>query len=443
MRENAILIIEKLNEFGFEGYMSGGCVRDEYMGLTPKDYDLTTSATPDQITEVFHDYRIIPTGIKHGTVTIMIDNIPYEITTFRKDGKYSDGRHPDFVEYTTSLLDDLSRRDITINAMASNGSEIIDPYGGREDIQNKIIRCVGDPNERIAEDALRMLRIIRFSTKYNFEIDIRTFSAIQENYHLLSNVSKERIRDEFNQIIINDFEVFGLYALIYSGLMEQIYPEFLKLFDIEQNNPYHFLNVGHHTLTAIRNSPNKDLRVKLALFLHDLGKVDTRTTDENGIDHFKYHAKFSVTKAQKFLKEYKYDNKTREDVLTLIKYHDIEFIPEKKYVKRMLNNIGQELLVLLCDVKIGDISAQNPDFFDQRKSEVLKFLEIIDEIIKEESCFQIKDLAVNGYDMIELGLQREEIGFALNKLLEVVIDGVVENNKEELINYLTKNLKVV
>lgn len=436
IRENATRIIKKLNEYGFEAYMSGGCVRDEYMGLIPKDYDLTTSATPDQIMKVFHDYRIIPTGIKHGTVTIMIDDIPYEITTFRKDGKYSDGRHPDSVEYTTSLLDDLSRRDITINAMASNGSEIIDPHNGREDIKNKIIRCVGNPDERIIEDALRMLRIVRFATKYNFIIDIKTFQAIQNGVSLLSNVSVERIRDEFNQIIMNKL---GLYTLLYSGLIDQIYPEFLRLFDIEQNNPYHCHDVGHHVLRAVESSNKKDLRVELALFLHDMGKLETRTTDENGVDHFKYHAKFSVTKAQEFLKKYKYDNKTREDVLTLIKYHDIEFIPEKKYVKRMLNNIGQELLVLLCDVKIGDISAQNPDFFDQRKSEVLKFLEIIDEIIKEESCFQIKDLAVNGYDMIELGLQREEISFALNKLLEVVIDGVVENNKEDLINYLTKN----
>jgi len=436
MKENAISIIKKLNEHGFEAYMTGGCIRDEYIDLIPKDYDLTTSATPDQIMKVFHDYHIIPTGIKHGTVTIMIDDIPYEVTTFRKDGQYSDGRHPDSVEYTTSLLDDLSRRDITINAMASNGSEIIDPYGGREDIKNKIIRCVGDPNERIAEDALRMLRIVRFASRYEFRISYETFNAIVYNGSLLLNVSKERIRDEFNKIIMTKF---GLDTLVYTNLMDIIYPEFLKLFKIKQNNPYHIFDVGKHTLLGVRNSNKKDLRVKLALFLHDLGKADTRTTDENGIDHFKYHAKFSVTKAQKFLKEYKYDNKTTEDVLTLIKYHDIEFIPEKKYVKRMLNNIGQELLALLCDVKIGDISAQNPDFFDQRKSEVLKFLEIIDEIIKEESCFQIKDLAVNGYDMIELGLRREEIGFALNKLLEVVIDGVIENNKEDLINYLIKN----
>ena len=239
-----------------------------------------------------------------------------------------------------------------------------------------------------------------------------------------------------NKIIMTKF---GLDTLVYTNLMDIIYPEFLKLFKIKQNNPYHILDVGKHTLLGVRNSNKKDLRVKLALFLHDLGKADTRTTDENGIDHFKYHAKFSVTKAQEFLKKYKYDNKTREDVLTLIKYHDIEFIPEKKYVKRMLNNIGQELLVLLCDVKIGDISAQNPDFFKERKNEVLKFRELIDEIIEEESCFQIKDLAVNGYDMIELGLKREEIGHALNKLLEAVIDGLVENNKDDLINYLTKN----
>lgn len=439
MKENAISIIKKLNEHGFEAYMTGGCIRDEYIGLIPKDYDLTTSATPDQIMKVFHDYHIIPTGIKHGTVTIMIDDIPYEVTTFRKDGQYSDGRHPDSVEYTTSLLDDLSRRDITINAMASNGSEIIDPYGGREDIKNKIIRCVGDPNERIAEDALRMLRIIRFASKYGFAIESETFHAIENNAYLLSNVAKERIRDEFNQIIIDDFNMFGLYALVYSGLMEQIYPEFLRLFDVEQNNPYHFLNVGHHTLTAIRNSPSKDLRVKLALFLHDTGKAETRTTDENGIDHFYHHAGISVLKANEFLNKYKYDNKTKNDVLALVLFHDIEFIPEKKYVKRMLNNIGQELLILLCDVKIGDLSAQNSDFFEERKNEVLRFKELIDEIIEEQSCFQIKDLAVNGYDMIELGLKREEIGYALNKLLEIVIDGVVENNKEDLINYLTKN----
>jgi len=436
MIKNAEKIIKKINDFGFEAYLCGGAVRDMVMNDAPKDYDITTSAIPDQIMKIFDNDRIILTGIQHGTITIIIDDIPYEITTFRKDGKYSDGRHPDSVEYTTSLLDDLSRRDITINAMASNGFEIIDPYGGIEDIKNKIIRCVGNPNERITEDALRMLRIIRFASKYGFAIESETFHAIENNAHLLSNVAKERIRDEFNQIIMNDF---GLDLIFYSRLMKYICPDFLKLFDVEQNNPYHIYDAGNHSLISVLYSGKKDLRVHLALFLHDLGKAETRTSDENGVDHFKHHAKFSVTKAQKFLREYKYDNKTREDVLTLIKYHDIDFIPEKKYVKRMLNNIGQELLVLLCYVKIGDISAQNPDFFDQRMNEVLSFLKIISEIIQEESCFQIKDLAVNGYDMMELGLKREEIGFTLKKLLEIVIDGIVENNKDDLINYLTKN----
>ncbi|HBD92560.1 MAG TPA: polynucleotide adenylyltransferase [Spirochaetia bacterium] len=438
MIKNAMRIIEKLNNSGFEAYLCGGAVRDIVMNNIPKDYDITTSATPNEIIKVFNDFLIIPTGIKHGTITVMIENIPYEITTFRKDGKYSDGRRPDSVEYTTSLLDDLSRRDITINAMASNGSEIIDPYNGRQDIEDKLICCVGNPNNRITEDALRMLRIIRFASKYKFAIESKTFDAIKNNGYLLSNIAKERIRDEFNKIIMNDF---GLDMLVYSRLMEYIYPEFLKLFSVEQNNPYHIYDVGNHSLMSVLYSGKKDLRVHLALFLHDMGKIETRTIDENGIDHFKYHAKYSVTKAQEFLMKYKYDNKTREDVLTLIKYHDIEFIPEKKYVKRMLNNIGQELLVLLCDVKIGDISAQNPDLFEQRKNEVLKFLEIINEVIEEESCFQIKDLAVNGYDMIELGLQREEIGTALNKLLEVVINEVVENDKEKLKEYLIKYIE--
>jgi len=436
MRINAENIIKKLNDFGFEAYLCGGCIRDECMGLIPKDYDITTSATPDQIIEVFHDSHIIRTGIEYGTVVVTMNHVPYEITTFRKDGKYSDGRRPDTVEYTTSLLDDLSRRDITINAMARNGSEIIDPFDGKKDIENKIIRCVGDPNERVIEDALRMLRIIRFASKYNFEIEQKTFDAIQEGLSLLSHIAKERIRDEFNQIIMNKD---GLYMLVYSGLMYMIYSEFLKLFDVEQNNPYHCCNVGHHTIRSIESIEKKDLRIYLALLLHDMGKIETRTTDENGIDHFKNHAKISVIKADEFLREYKYDNKTREDVLTLIKYHDIEFISEKKYVKKMLNKIGQELLTLLCYVRIGDISGQNLDLFEKRKNKVLQFLEIIDIIIEENSCFQIKDLKINGYDVMALGFEGEKVGIALKELLNCVINEVVENDKNKLIDYLIKN----
>lgn len=439
MRKNAESIINKLNSFGFETYMVGGCIRDECMGLVPKDYDITTSATPDQIMEVFHDSHIIRTGIEYGTVVITVDHIPYEITTYRKDGKYSDGRRPDNVEFTTSLLDDLSRRDITINAMASDGIDIIDPFNGKMDIEHKVIRCVGDPNERIAEDALRMLRIIRFASKYKFKIDFETSKAIRKNAHLLSNVAKERIRDEFDQIIMTDF---GLDRLCYYNLMQYIYPDFMKLFKVKQNNPYHSYDVGNHTLLSVAFSGKEDLRIDLALFLHDMGKIETRTTDENGIDHFKNHAKFSASKAQQFLDEYKYSNKIKDDVLILIKYHDIEFIPEKKYVKKMLNKIGSELLILLCYVKIGDIAGQNFDLYSKRKNEVLDFLSIIRNIIEENNCFQIKDLKVNGYDIMKLGIQEgREIGRSLNFLLEAVINEIVENDKEKLIEYFGRYIK--
>lgn len=432
-------IIEILKNNGFKGYIVGGCVRDSLLDKEPKDWDITTNSPPEIIINIFKKtHKVIPTGIKHGTVTLLgEDNAPYEVTTFRKDGKYLDSRRPENVEFINDIYEDLSRRDFTVNAMAYNDEEgLIDYFSGLKDLKSNIIKCVGNPNERFNEDALRMLRAVRFASKLNFSIDKITEKAIKDNHSLIKNISIERIREEFNKIIIsNPFKIQSLYEY---GLLNIFLPEYELCVGVEQNNPYHIYNIHEHTLNSMIHI-DEEIYLRLTMLFHDIGKPECKSTDKNGIDHFYGHAKISKNKSEEILKRMKYDNKTIEKVSILVQYHDYE-IKETKSIKKLLNKIGEENLKDLLKVKIADMKSQNPIYFEDRYNKILEIREKLKEVLESNQCFRLNELALNGRDIIELGYgQGKEIGIILNKLLDKVIENPNINTREKLIELLENN----
>ena len=432
-------ILDKLTENNHKAYIVGGCVRDILLNKTPKDWDITTSATPEEVTRIFkEDYTVIPTGISHGTVTIITDDDAYEITTFRIDGKYSDKRRPDNVEFTSSIEEDLSRRDFTINAMAYNPIEgLIDPFDGRQDIQDNIIRCVGNPIDRFDEDPLRMLRAIRFSGRLGFTISQETFDAIINKHTLIEKISSERINKELSEILINDFSKTHILMLL-SGLTQVILPELANCLGVKQVNPYHKYDVYEHSVYTLSHIP-QTLYLKLTMLFHDLGKVSTKITDELGIDHFYGHAKVSAYMALRILKRLKYDNNTISKVFTLIKYHDAEIHPTIKSVKRWLNKLGEDVLRDLIKVKFSDMKAQSKFSYENKWHKLTAISILLNQVIAEQSCFSKKDLAINGNDLIKLGIpQGKCIGKVIDILVELVIDNPDMNNKESLTEYALK-----
>ena len=421
-------ILNTLKENGYESFVVGGCVRDSILNRPIHDWDITTNAIPEQVINLFD--KTIPTGIKHGTVTVMINNVGYEVTTYRTESKYSDGRHPDEVKFVNSLKEDLSRRDFTINAMAYNEEEgLIDYFGGFNDIKHGVIRCVGNPQDRLKEDYLRVLRGIRFSLQLGFKIHYLTRVWIIEYMKEIPKfTSEERQREEINKILME---------LSVKNSKHEWFDEFLYIFglydlvDISQNNPYHCYDVLIHTLTSMTCVDT--LELKLTMLLHDIGKGDCKTTDNNGVEHFYGHAKVSKEIAEKWLDRFKYDNKTKEIVLLLIENHDIEFMPTKKFVKKMLNKFGEENFKKLIKVRKADILAQNPQFTLERLDKVFKVERLLEEVIKDNECFTLKDLAINGNDLKEMGFKGKEIGFYLNYFLNSVINETIKNEREELL----------
>ncbi|MCC0635460.1 MULTISPECIES: CCA tRNA nucleotidyltransferase [unclassified Clostridioides] len=423
-------IIKELEKNGYEAYVVGGCVRDCLLEKIPNDWDITTSARPEKVVEIFE--RTIPTGIQHGTVTVMIEHEPFEVTTYRIDGSYSDGRHPDSIEFTNDIVKDLSRRDFTVNAIAYNSKTgLVDPFNGCEDIQNKCIRCVGNPVDRFEEDALRMLRAIRFSAQLNFKIAEDTKQSIYRNADLIKCVSMERIQVEFNKMLISDSSKLNL--LISTGLLKFIIPEICDLEDVIQNNPYHIYNVGKHTLIATEVIED-ELYLKLTMLFHDLGKKITKTTDKNGIDHFYSHSRESVKIAKQILKRLKYDNYTINKVLILIQYHDYRIEPKRKIIKKLLNKLGDvELFEDLIKVNWADTLAKNPKYAKQKILNLIESEKEFKHIISQNECFHIKDLAINGNDLMSIGVKPgKDIGYLLNKMLEIVINNPELNEKEIL-----------
>ena len=436
IQKNANKIIKTLQSKGFSAYIVGGCVRDSIIGKTPLDWDICTSATPKEMCISLREYKIVETGIKHGTVTVVINDERYEVTTFRQDGEYLDNRRPESVTFTNNLCEDLSRRDFTINAMAYNDEEgLIDPFNGYDDIKNKIIRCVGNPDDRFNEDALRILRAWRFSCVLGYEIEMNTLTSMYRNINLLDNISAERIRDEFLKAFNNDR--FALKIHLTPGFFEKIVPEFIDM-HIPQNNPYHIYYVDIHTLNALLAVKNKDLITRLAVLFHDIGKPHSYQDDEDGTRHFRGHGKVSAEMTDKIMRRLRFDNETREKVVELIIHHDFEIPTNKKQVKRWLNKIGHEQFLRLLDVKEADIKAQNPKLLE-RLDDIYGVYVDLHEIKEDEECFSLKDLAINGNDVKKFMYIKEgkDVGMWLDKILQLVMDNELPNDRDELIRYMT------
>ena len=426
-------LIHTLQNNGHSAYIVGGCVRDSILGRTPHDWDICTSATPFEMLEIFKDKKIIETGLQHGTVTVAVNGEHYEITTYRIDGIYSDNRRPDTVTFTDKLVEDLRRRDFTINAMAYNDEEgLIDPFNGMEDIKYKKISCVGSAKDRFGEDALRILRAIRFTAQLEFTIMPGTDWEIHKQYKNLENISIERINSEFCKIASSDD--FCVELLLYKDVFSLFIPELKDMFDFPQNNPWHIWDVFGHTIHAVEYCDSDDLVVRLAVFFHDFGKPHSYQDGEDGIRHFKGHGKVSADMTDSIMKRLRFDNETRNNVVELVYYHDATFEVGKKYVKRWLNKIGEKQFRRLLQVKKADNKAQNLELSSDRIKELSEIEALIDEVLQEDECFSLKDLAVNGKDLIGVGYKSgKELGNTLNKLLKLVIDGDCPNEKEKLL----------
>ena len=428
--------ISTLAANGFEAYIVGGCVRDSLLGDKPKDYDITTSAEPEEVEKIFSNYRVIETGIKHGTVTVLINKMPLEITTFRIDSDYSDNRHPTNVTFTKSLEEDTARRDFTMNALAYNDERgICDFYGGSEDIKNKIIRCVGDSNQRFNEDALRIMRAIRFSSVLGFKIEDNTKRAIFQNKELLKNISSERIANELVKLLCG--ENVRKVLLEYIDVLGVVIPELLPMKGFDQRNIHHIYDILEHTAVAVENiEPTPILRLT-ALF-HDIGKPKCFFM-KNGEGHFYGHSEVGAKMTENILSRLKFDNNTKNTVTKLVKIHDVQIEETEAAVKRCMNKHTSEIFFMLLKMKRADTLAQSPICRDR-----LEYLDRLEktarEIIAQNACFSLKDLTINGSDLIEMGFKPgREIGVILKNLLDEVIGGKLPNKKEELIKFTKEN----
>ncbi len=428
--------LEKLNNHGFEAYVVGGCVRDTLLGREPNDWDITTDALPEQIIEVFSDHRVIPTGIQHGTVTVLIDSQPLEITTYRIDGEYRDNRHPDSVTFTRNLREDLQRRDFTINAIAYHPQAgIVDHFSGLADLDNRQIVCVGDPEKRFTEDALRILRALRFSAQFGFSVEKMTAKAIRRLAPLLRCIAVERVQGELVKLLCGEYvrEVM----LSFSDVIGIILPEIVPTIGLEQANPYHFLSVYEHTIETIAAIESKP-SLRLTMLFHDSGKPACYTRDENGVDHFRGHAAVSAAIAEQAMSRLRFDRATIDTVKKLILHHDDDLTPADYPLKRVLNRMGPELALDLVEIQKADVRGQHPDKLDRIDS--LDGIAVrMRELIKENACFSLKSLAVNGNDLAAIGYSSDSrLGDMLNTLLEQVMSGKLPNERATLLRYAKK-----
>ncbi len=434
--EKVNTIIITLHNAGFEAYVVGGCVRDSILGRQPEDWDITTSATPGETKALFE--KTFDTGIKHGTVTILLDREGFEVTTYRIDGKYEDNRHPKEVTFTRSLKEDLLRRDFTINAMAYNEKEgLVDIFGGLTDLKEKRIRCVGDAKQRFLEDALRILRGIRFAAQLGFSIEDETRAGMRELAPTLRKISAERIQAELIKMLVSDRP--GLLLEAYElGITAQFLPEFDRLMKTEQETPHHMYNVGEHTIHAIENV-RTDKILRLTMLLHDMGKPALKTMDVSGRAHFKKHAFESEKIAGNVLRRLRFDNDTLRKVTRLVYYHDYRMPAEAENVRRAVNRIGEDLFSYYMEVRRADVLAQSMYRREEKIRNLDEIEELYSDIVKKEQCVSLKKLAVTGKDLIEAGMEPgKEIGKKLNELLELVIEKPELNTKKELLKFLWK-----
>lgn len=426
-----LAVLSGLHDAGFDGYIVGGAVRDISMDKLPHDYDITTNALPMQIKSIFKN--TVDTGIKHGTVTVIINGTGYEVTTYRTEEGYSDSRHPDSVNFVTDLSQDLKRRDFTINAMCySPNKGFCDLFGGIEDINKKIIRTVGNPEQRFSEDALRMLRAIRFSAALGFEIEEETAKAIKKCAHLIKNVSAERILGELNKILIspNPHFIANEPAI---HLIRYIMPELSVCFETPQHNKYHIYNVGEHIMHAVKET-KKNLTLRWAALLHDIGKPVCMSRDNAGIIHFYGHHRDSTRLAGDILRRLRMDKDTAKDIMILVENHDVRIDPTPPSVKRMLTKVTDKLFLQLLSLQIADNLAKNPVFFPEKKRKLDEVRRVYEKVLAEGQPYQLSQLVVNGRDLIKLGFKAgREIGDTLKYLLNEVIISPELNTRDYLL----------
>ena len=434
--------IEILEKNGHSAYVVGGAVRDAIMNKTADDWDITTSALPEETIEAFKNFRVIETGLKHGTVTVIVDGVSLEVTTYRIEQGYSDNRHPDKVDFTDRVEDDLSRRDFTVNAIAYSPSRgFADPFEGTKDIESKIIRCVGEADRRFGEDALRILRALRFSSVLGFEIDRETSDSIKKNYPLLKNISAERVFVELSKLLCG--KDAGRILRNYEDVIFFILPELKAMKNCVQNHERHIFDVWGHTVKAVE-SVEAVPEFRFAMLFHDSGKPKCKTSDEKGIDHFYYHAKTSRQFAEDILIRLKTSTAFRNRVCNLVEYHD--FLPDKiskKTYKKYIGKLGYDTVKDLFEIRKADISAQNPKFFNEEIERNLCGLKILEEIASEDKCFKVTDLAISGRDITALGVAPSpETGKILGKLLDEVMDEEIENTREALTDRAMQLIKL-
>lgn len=431
MPKNVDTAINLLQSAGFEAYAVGGCVRDSLLGKTPNDWDITTSAKPEDMKSVFADFHCIDTGIKHGTVTVVIDGEPLEITTFRLDGEYEDNRHPKSVTFTSNLGADLGRRDFTVNAMAySKMTGTVDLFGGENDLKNKIIRCVGDPDRRFNEDALRILRALRFASALDFEIEEKTAQSLLKNRALLGNISEERIAKELLKLVCGK----GAKRILtdFAPVLFEILPELQPMYKNSHDNPHHCYDIYEHTLIAVESiDPEPTLR--FAMLLHDCGKPAVKKFDENGVAHFYGHQRISAEISAQILARLKVSNKFRDEILFLVSNHDRwELYENTEKMPRYLSKFGLDGVLKLLKVMRADVLAQSPEY-RYRLDQIADAEEIAKNLTAQKPCLSLRELQINGRTLMDIGIpQGRKLGAVLAQLLDEVIDGVTKNTQEAL-----------
>ncbi len=431
-------ILDILHNYGYEAYAVGGCVRDSILARTPDDWDITTSAKPEEVKKIFR--RTVDTGLKHGTVTVLLGDESFEVTTYRLDGEYEDSRHPKEVTFTSSLREDLRRRDFTINAMAYNREEgLVDLFGGMKDLQKKVIRAVGNPQERFSEDALRIMRAIRFSAQLGFTIEKNTYEALASLAPSLVHISAERVQVELIKLLTSDHPEY-LEAAWQTGITRVILPEFDAMMETPQNNSHHCYDVGHHTLISLKAVP-PDRILRLTMLLHDVGKPVVRITDEEGRDHFKKHEIVGEQMAEEIMRRLKLDNDTISKVRRLIRWHDYRPVNVAKGVRRAVNKVGEDIFFQLLQVQIADTMAKSETGREKTLKYIYEIQELYEKIIEEQQCVSLRTLAVTGKDLIHMGMKPgKEIGEMLQFLLEKVLDEPDYNKKEYLMALAKRRL---
>ena len=433
-----LMIINNLQLHGYEAFAVGGCVRDSILARRPEDWDITTSAKPEEIKKLFR--KTVDTGIEHGTVTVLLGKDSFEVTTYRIDGAYEDSRHPKEVKFTNRLEEDLRRRDFTINAMAYNDEvRLVDVFGGMQDLNHHRIRCVGDPEERFSEDALRILRAVRFSAQLNFPIEPNTARAVKKLAPTLKEISAERIRTELVKLLVSPHpeRIQDAFEL---GITRVILPEWDAMVGVEQHTPHHKYDVAEHTIRALKNV-KRDKILRLTMLFHDMGKPAMKTTDEKGQDHFKGHALVSEEIARKILRRLKFDNDTVKTVTRLVCYHDYRIEATPQNVRRAMNRIGVELFPYYLAVRMADVKAQSPYRKREKIENIVEMRRLYQEALLKDQCVTLRQLAVSGKDLMQLGMKPgRELGSMLSELLEYVIDDPERNDRDTLCKYVKEKL---